>query len=95
MNVKKFAPDLLVGAGFRINIPRTPLALDLGLGYQKSIGNIITGTDSPNLSQYSDNMIYNEMFGEQSTEHVHNLIEKAGAISRGFLKLNLGVLIKF
>ena len=95
MNIKKFAPDLLVGAGFRINIPRTPLALDLGLGYQKSIGDIITGTDSPNLSQYSDNMIYNEMFGEQSTEHVHNLIEKSGAISRGFLKLNLGVLIKF
>ena len=95
MDIKKFAPDLLVGAGFRINIPRTPLALDLGLGYQKSIGNIITGSDSSYLPQYSDNMIYNVMSGEQSTEHVHNLIERAGAISRGFLKLNIGVLIKF
>ena len=95
ITVKKFAPDLLLGAGFRINIPRTPLALDLGVGYQKGIGDLISTSGDINNDGYKNQMIYNELLSENSTEHIHDMVESAGSVSRGFLKFNIGLIYKF
>ena len=95
MTVKKFAPDLLLGAGFRFNIPRIPMAIDLGIGYQKGLGDLITVSGDVNAGNYSNRLIYNEYVGGNSLEHVHDMIESAGKISRGFLKFNIGLLFKF
>ena len=95
VSVKNFAPDLLLGTGLRFNIPRTPLSLDLGLGYLKGLGDLFSLSDYTNAGKYNSKLIYNEINGGKSTEHVHDLVESAGAISRGYLKFNLGLLIKF
>lgn len=94
LSVKKFAPNLLIGAGFRFNIPRTPLALDLGIGYQKGFGDLISvseNTDEINNGK----LFYNVVNGKESTEYAHDLVESTGGVSRGYLNLNLGLLIKF
>lgn len=107
ISVKKFAPDLMLGAGFRVNIPRTPLALDFGIGYQKGFGDLISVSEKPVNQDKEGNVapqiIYitsnaNDQISpeEQSVqEHVHNLIEHAGSVSRGMLKFNLGLIYKF
>lgn len=95
MSVKKFAPDLMLGAGFRFNIPRTPLAVDLGIGYLKGLGDVISVSENVNANHYDGKLIYNTIDGMNSTEHVHNLIESAGAVSRGMLKFNMGLIYKF
>lgn len=107
ISVKKFAPDLMLGAGFRVNIPRTPLALDFGIGYQKGFGDLISVSEKPVAKDKEGNVapqiIYitsnaNDQISpeEQSVqEHVHNLIEHAGSVSRGMLKLNIGLIYKF
>lgn len=95
MSVKKFSPNLMVGAGFRFNIPSTPLAVDFGLGYLKGIGDVISVSENYYSGQYDTKLIYNTINGMNSTEHVHNLIESAGAVSRGVLHFNLGLIYKF
>lgn len=95
MSIKKFAPDLLLGAGFRFNIPHIPMAIDLGIGYQKVLGDLITVSRDVNSGNYNSQLVYNEYVGESSVEHVHDLLENSGKISRGFLKFNVGLLFKF
>lgn len=95
MSVKKFAPDLMLGAGFRFNIPRTPLVVDLGIGYLKGLGDVISVSENVNAGHYNSKLIYNTIDGMNSTEHVHNLIESAGPVSRGMLKFNIGLIYKF
>ena len=95
MSVTKFTPDLLLGAGFRFNIPRTPLAIDLGFGYLKGLGDVISISENVNADHYNGKLIYNTINGMTSTEHVHNLIESAGTVSRGGLNFNLGLIYKF
>ena len=93
--VKKFAPDILAGVGLRINIPRTPLAIDLGMGYQKGIGDIISVSDDVNADKYNGKMIYNQIEGQNSIEHAHDLVENAEKVSRNLLKFNIGLIFKF
>lgn len=93
--VKKFAPDILAGLGLRINIPRTPLAIDLGMGYQKGIGDIISVSDDANADKYSGKMVYNQIEGQNSIEHAHDLVESTGKVSRNLLKFNIGLMFKF
>ena len=95
MTIKKFAPDLLLGAGFRLNIPRTPLALDLGLGYQMGLGDLISVPENADAGSYSSKLLYNQSAAENSTEHVHDLIESAGSVSRKVLRFNIGLIFKF
>lgn len=91
LHVNKFTPDLLVGAGLRFQIPRTSFAIDLGVGYQKGLSDIITS----GLSRY-DKVIYNEIDGNnRSAELVHDLVENAESITRNLLKLNIGLILKF
>lgn len=107
ISVKKFAPDLMLGAGLRVNIPRTPLALDFGIGYQKGFGDLISVSEKPVNQDKEGNVAPQIIYitsnanaqispEEQSVqEHVHNLIEHAGSVSRGMLKLNIGLIYKF
>lgn len=95
MSVSKFAPDLLIGAGFRIKIPHTPMTIDLGLGYLKGLGDIISTSGGYNGNKYSSNIVYNEFAGDTTTEHAHDLIENAGSVSRSMLNFNIGLLLKF
>lgn len=95
ISVKKFVPDILFGTGLRFNIPRTTLAIDLGMGYQKGLNDIITISNNDNSEQYNGQLIYNDIVGGNSSEHVHDILENAEAISRGFLKINVGLIYKF
>ena len=101
ISVKKFAPDLMLGAGLRVNIPRTPLALELGIGYQKGFGDLISVSEKPVIDDKgTPKIIYTTSddqmpVKERVQEHVHNLIEHAGSVSRGMLKFNLGLIYKF
>ena len=106
ISVKKFAPDLMLGAGFRVNIPRTPLALDLGIGYQKGFGDLISVSEKPVAKDKDGNVMpeiisitvndeCTDMKKHVEQEHVHDLLEHAGSVSRGMLKLNIGLIYKF
>lgn len=95
LTVNSFTANLLAGFGFRVNIPSTPLAIDLGASYQKGLSDIVTVHDTSFLGQYNGNMIYNEVVDNSSTEHVHDLNEGAGNITCEAFKLNMGLIIKF
>lgn len=95
ISVKKFVPEVLLGAGFRFNIPRTTLAIDFGLRYQKAFNDIITIAKNYHSEMYNGKIIYNEINGTSSSEHVHDLMENAGGISRNYLKLSFGLILKF
>lgn len=92
--VSEFTPEILLGAGLRVNIPSTPMALELGLGYMSDLKNMISISSDNNIGNYNSNIIYNEMSGENSAEHVHDLLESTSYISRNYLKFNVGLVIK-
>lgn len=105
ISVKKFAPDLMLGAGFRVNIPRTPLAVDLGIGYQMGFGDLISvsrkSVTTDMAEKQTDQIIWitsdyeNPDKKKHVQEHVQDLIVHAGSVSRGVLKFNLGLIYKF
>lgn len=105
ISVKKFAPDLMLGAGFRVNIPRTPLAVDLGIGYQMGFGDLISvsrkSVTTDMDEKQTDQIIWitsdyeNPDKKKHVQEHVQDLIVHAGSVSRGVLKFNLGLIYKF
>ena len=105
ISVKKVAPDLMLGAGFRVNIPRTPLAVDLGIGYQMGFGDLISvsrkSVTTDMDEKQTDQIIWitsdyeNPDKKKHVQEHVQDLIVHAGSVSRGVLKFNLGLIYKF
>lgn len=99
LDVNGFTADLLAGAGLRVNIPSTALAVDLGVSYQSGLMDVIkSNRTSVMLGAYKDNshaLIYNEIKGLNSTERVRNLTEALNSVKRNALKFNIGLTYKF
>jgi len=94
ITINSFSPDFLIGAGLRVNIPSTPIALNLGIGYQKGLNDMITVSANNNAGNYNGNIIYNEYANSNSTEHVHDLLENSKKVSRNSWKLKIGLQFK-
>lgn len=98
-DISKFTADAFGGAGIRIFIPKTTLAVDLGANYTFGFMDVVKASSDPlNLKgtgTYNNALIYNTMSGSSSTEHVRSLTEAVNGISRQGLKLCIGLAYKF
>ena len=94
--VAAYTVDVLAGAGFRISIPKTALAIDFGFGYQLGLMDVITNDNGQiGLENGATNpVVFNTVSGTNSTERLHNLSETLSGMKRKTLKLNLGLIIK-
>lgn len=99
LDVSSFTADAFAGLGFRINIPQTPLAIDLGINYQMGLMDVVkansarvalSGTPDP-----SHALVYNVISGTESTEHLRNLTETFSNVKRQSLMFNAGLILKF
>ena len=90
--------DMLLGVGFRFNIPVVPLSVDLGLSYRKGLKEMTNSNRSDlGLVNNSNNpVVYNTISTDLgSTEHVRNLTDGLESIKRNALKLTMGIIYKF
>lgn len=99
LDVAKFTADALVGLGLRINIPRTPIAIDLGLNYQMGLMDVIKANSKSasmlNATEPSHALVYNTISELSSTEHLRNLTELWLGVKRQVLMFNAGLILKF
>lgn len=99
LDVSGFTADAFGSIGLRFNIPKTPLAVDLGVSYQMGLTNVIKANDSAvSLSEVSDPshaLVYNTLNGLTSTEHLRNLTESFTSVKRQALMFNIGLIYKF
>lgn len=97
VGVSSFTADAFGGVGLRLNIPSTPLSIDIGVQYQYGFMDILK--PEGNRIELSNNnnspLVYNTVSGSKSIEHVRNLSEVLSSVKRKSLKLSLGVIYKF
>ena len=96
-SVASMTVDLLGEAGIRVNIPNTPLDINVGANYQLGIMDLISPEKyrADLFSGGRSPLIYNTISGPVSREHVRNLVETASSIKRKSFKLSIGVILKF
>lgn len=95
IDVSKFSVDAFGSAGLRINIPGTPLALDVNASYQMGVMNDLINTSNVlNYSNAHNSIAYNTVSGATSTEHLRNLTELVSNIKRKGMKINMGLIIR-
>lgn len=98
--------DLFGAIGFRISIPKTPLAIDFGVNYLMGLTDIMTTSDGDMLSltsmQNQDSytagrkaVLYNTIVGAESTEHFRSLSTAFSSVRRQALRFSIGLLLKF
>lgn len=87
--VKGATVDFMGGLGLRCDIPRSPLALDLGVCYVKGLGALVHRE-----LEKTEDMLFNKYTEGISKEHVnlHGQVEK---IKRSMFQLNIGLIYKF
>ena len=81
--------DLMAGAGIRFNIPNSPVAIDLGVGYIMGLSPMIEN----NASSASPNMI--KYTYKDDKEHVTGLANTLKSVKRQSMRLNIGLIYKF
>lgn len=86
--VSGMAADLLAGLGLRINIPNSPLAVDLGVGYLMGLGEIIKPEKKNGIIEYT----YDANGG---TEKANSLTRLLDNVKRQSLRVNVGLTYKF
>lgn len=90
--------DVFGRAGLRINIPKSPISIDLAAQYTYGLTNVINNRSNP-VSLVSPNvnttLVFNTINGLQSSEHVRNLTQTLSPVKRQGLKLHVGMIFKF
>ncbi len=88
--------DAFVGAGLRINIPNTPVAIEVGVNYLLGLTDIFKPeNNNQDLSSKSNSpLVYNTISGLNSTEHVRNMTDGFSNIKRKSLRLSAGIILK-
>lgn len=99
--LKTFNVDLLGKFGFRVNIPRTPLAVDFGVNYQLGVMDMLSKADYP-VDLYSpyyrwEALVYNTINRSNlsSQEHVRNFAGALSQFKNQSLKIHVGLMMKF
>lgn len=99
LNVSSFTVDAFAGLGLRINIPQTPLSVDLGINYQMGLTDVVKANSTAvTLSDTQDDvhaLIYNTINGTESVEHLRNLTESLSKVRRQSLMFSAGLILKF
>lgn len=99
LDISKFTADAFAGLGFRINIPQTPLVVDLGVNYQMGLMDVVKANSKPvALSGEIDDshaLVYNTISGTNSKEHLRNLTESLSNVKRQTLMFSAGLMLKF
>lgn len=99
VDVSSFTVDAFAGIGLRVNIPQTPLAIDIGVNYQMGLMDVVKANSAPvTLSGTPDAthaLVYNTISGTDSKEHVRNLTESLSSIKRQRLMFSAGITLKF
>lgn len=95
-NFSGITMDAFAGAGLRINIPRSPVAIELGANYLFGLSEIIkSDVDKVNLSSNTETpLLYNTISGKTNTEHIRNMTESLSNVKRKSLMLSAGIIIK-
>ena len=88
--------DAFAGAGLRINIPNTPLTIEIGANYLFGLTDIYKPEGGlVDLSMNGNSpFVYNTITGLNNSEHVHNMTEGISSIKRKALRLSAGIIIK-
>ncbi len=88
--------DAFAGAGLRINIPNTPLTIEIGANYLFGLTDIYKPEGGlVDLSMNGNSpLVYNTITGLNNSEHVHNMTEGISSIKRKALRLSAGIIIK-
>ena len=88
--------DCLAGAGLRVNIPNSPVAIELGVNYLLGLTEIIKPEDNKvDLgNKIQTPLLYNTVSGNSSSEHAHNLTESLSSVKRKSFRLSAGIIIK-
>lgn len=91
--------DLFGAAGLRVNIPNTPIAVDLGVNYLMGLGSIADSADRQILlndnATVSNAIVYNSINGKTNSEHIRNLSGIFTSMKHQALRFSIGVLYKF
>ena len=89
--------DAFGGAGLRIGIPSTPLAIDVSANYLFGLMDVAKpeGSKIDLTGNINSPLAYNSVSGKNSTERVHNLIESFSSVKRKSPRLSIGVIYKF
>ena len=99
LDISKFTADAFAGLGFRINIPQTPLVVDLGVNYQMGLMDVVkANSKAVALSGKTDDshaLVYNTISGTNSKEHLRNLTESLSNVKRQTLLFSAGLILKF
>ena len=99
LDISKFTADAFAGLGFRINIPQTPLVVDLGVNYQMGLMDVVkANSKAVALSGKTDDshaLVYNTISGTNSKEHLRNLTESLSNVKRQTLLFSAGLMLKF
>ena len=99
LDISKFTADAFAGLGFRINIPQTPLVVDLGVNYQMGLMDVVkANSKAVALSGETDDshaLVYNTISGTNSKEHLRNLTESLSNVKRQTLLFSAGLMLKF
>ena len=94
VDINSFTVDALGGLGFRLNIPKAPVSIDLGVNYLMGLNELVkTGVTID--SNTDTRLVYNEVSGLNSVEKVRNLTEMLNSIKRKQFSASLGVIVKF
>ena len=88
--------DAFAGAGIRINIPRSPVAIEVGVNYLFGLTDIVKPEGNKvDLGKNSQTpLLYNTTSGVSSSEHAHNLTESLSGVKRKSFRVSAGVIIK-
>lgn len=81
--------DLMLGAGIRYNIPNSPVAIDLGVGYIMGLSPMIES----NTSSANQNILRYKYEGDK--EQVTSFANTLKSVKRQSMRLNIGLIYKF
>lgn len=86
---KSFTFDLTGRIGARINIPRTPLAVDISGCYTMGL------TDMVSTQDVATTFVHADIYTPQNIDKIQNMVGMLKSVKRKSLSLNLGLFIKF
>jgi hypothetical protein len=83
--------DILAGAGLRLNIPNSPVAVDLGVNYVMGGKAEFKSEEGGSKGVVTATL---DESGKRSTEHI-NLFDGVTGVKRGGLQVKVGLVLKF
>lgn len=86
---KSFSLDVTGRIGARINIPRTPLAVDISGCYTMGLTDIVSTQDA------ATDFVYADTYSPHDIDKIQNMVGMLKSVKRKSLSLNIGLFIKF